>query len=638
MPLFNGKAGFNMSSQGSYFDAVSKLMYRVIGSTTGDKSISDMGKLINLPDYSDFSAGISFTPTPALKVYVSDQINTDRTRFCEGDSMIDITYHYNAEFNGGAVVAPETSVTIRQRYYSFNFLPGSFQPSYLNNQPLSGRTHDGNPRPGTPYYNIDTLMNYASKYNILYATAQYAPSTRHFFTFSAAWQKRWWDLDFPSIRAFIDTSIYDVSLDQYNANFGWVYSGLSGHTVKSGLQIDYTRARYDVFIVRYLHEMIVSGSTNLSDFWGPINGDTALSLSNYNGNESMLMDQLLVKYKGNRRYYNAGIYLSDSWDALPRLHIDAGTRIEFSNSDRTTCISPRLAVRFNLTEKHELIGAAGHYTQNNYDISAIALSQDLKPEKVWHGSVGLESKPLPWLTQKFDFYGKYYYDLLSEMLTPYAEKRKNPVDPTGNSISEPDSIVIWDGGNLGRRTQGSDPRALLYEYFIYHSSYVNDGRGYAFGAEYMLDVSPFDFWNGWISLSLGKSMRQRRPGWRWHPFPLDRPLLISVHNYYRLPKKYEVGLTYRYMSGLPYTSITSDNGNFVIGAFNDRRYAEYHRLDIRFSKGFTIKNAKGSFYTEIWNSMNAPNLFQRDAQSKKFVTFSFNLPTTTLFFGVQCTY
>jgi len=57
-----------------------------------------------------------------------------------------------------------------------------------------------------------------------------------------------------------------------------------------------------------------------------------------------------------------------------------------------------------LAPNHELIGAAGHYTQNNYDISSIALSNDLKPEKVWHGSIGEESRLLPWLTQKIDAY------------------------------------------------------------------------------------------------------------------------------------------------------------------------------------------------------------------------------------------
>ena len=612
IPLFKGKGGLNCSVQGSYMDAMSKLEMRVLSAINNDPSIAQVAKLVNLPDYQDFSAGISITPSPSLKILVNEIHNTDRCRFASGDSAYDVTYYYE-----------DTSVTTQQTFWEVRDTSGDV---FL--QPLEGRMHDGHPSIGKSYFDIDTLMNYRSRYNILYGTVQYAPAAGHLFTFAAAWQKRWWDLDFPSIDNISDRTVYDVSIDQYNGSLGWMYSGLRDHTLKTGIQVDYTHTVYDVEIVRYLHEMIINGSTNLTDFWGPINGDTALVID-VSDSEFLwdLMTRLYISYKGERRYYNIGGYLHDSWDITPRLHGDIGARVEYGRSDHKTTVSPRASLRYSLTEKNELVGSAGHYTQNNYDISAIALSEDLKPEKVWHGSVGLETRLLPWLSQKVDFYGKYYYDLLSEVLTPVGI-RENPFDIPGFS----------DQSEAPPEYQ-PDPRELLKN-ITYSSSYVNDGRGYAFGTEYMLRFDPADFWHGWISVSAGKSMRRRRKGWRWHPFPLDRPLLISVQNFYRLPKKFEVGVKYRYMSGLPYTSVdlAASLDTITIGAFNNRRYAAYHRLDIRFSRGFSIKDAKGHFYIELWNSMNAPNMFALDHKSRKIISFNTNLPTTYPFFGVDCSF
>ncbi|MBN1757180.1 MAG: TonB-dependent receptor [Chitinispirillaceae bacterium] len=613
VPLFKGKAGLNGSVQGSYMNAMTKLEMRLLSKIENDPSIEQMSSLFNLPDYQDFSVGLSITPTPSLKILINEVHNTDRCSFSSGDSVYDITYHYS-----------DTTVIVQQ---SFWMTRDTSIDRFM--EPLPGRTHDGHPDISKPYFDIDTIMDYRSRYNILYGTAQYNPAPAHLITLSAAWQKRWWDLFFPEIDTAISRSVYDVGINEYNCNVGWMYSGLTGHTLKAGAQIDYTHTVYDVDILRYLHEMITSGSTNLTDFWGPANGDTARVL-NSSDSEFLydFMTRFFIRYRGNRRYYNAGGYLHDSWDISPRLHCDIGARVEYSSTDHVTTLSPRSAVRFNLTEKNELIGSIGLYTQNNYDIAAIALSDNLKPEKVWHGSIGMESKFLPWLTQKIDFYGKYYYDLLSEVFSP-VDTIYDVFDLSNDTFlndETPDSL------------QSELTPDFFYRHATYRSRYVNDGSGYAFGAEYLLRFNPADFWHGWISVSAGRSIRQRREGWRKHPFPLDRPVLISLQNFYRLPKKFEIGLKYRYISGLPYTSAQIQGDSIIIGAFNDRRYQAYHRLDIRFSKGFSIRDAKGHFYIELWNAMNAPNVFALDSKSRKIISYLPNLPTTYPFLGIDLSF
>ena len=160
-------------------------------------------------------------------------------------------------------------------------------------------------------------------------------------------------------------------------------------------------------------------------------------------------------------------------------------------------------------------------------------------------------------------------------------------------------------------------------------------RGYAYGLEYFLKFDPFDFWNGWISVTASRSLRQDHAGWRWYAFPLDRPLMLSLVNYYRLPRSYEISVKYNYMSGLPYTSANQDSTGTWIGATNDRRYAPYQRLDFKFSKGFTIHGSKAHFYIEAWNVFNTPNAVLFDDKTKKLIAFDINLPITMLFFGLD---
>jgi hypothetical protein len=628
LPLFKGKAGLSFSSQGSFQEQILKLILN-IGKAFGNKAMGEAARLISMPDYKDFSAGFSLTPSPRLKLFINEIYCSDKVKFFQGDSVVDVTYKYYKDDSLGNRIL-DTMVTVQQSYY--NSMDFNFHNGYVD--PLPGRDWEGLPDVGKPRYDIDTLLDYHSMYNILYGNVKYVVSDKSMFYSTLAWQKRSWDLNFPTIENVFDTALYDMNLNQYNLNAGWTYSGMEKHIFKTGIQLDYTKADYNVFIVRFLHHLITEGSTNFSDFWGPVNGDTALVVNmNDESFMSNIMSRIFVAYNGKRQFLNAAFYASDAWDICNKLHLDLGTRIEYSQADRATQVSPRLTVKFNVSEKNELLGSFGLYTQNNYDMSAIALSDDLKPEKVWHATIGAESKFLPWLTQKIDLFGKYYYDLTSEMID-------NVTAPTQEEILKYiDEHYYYQ--YLDTLSEVSMQKLILrtmYDLSRYRTRYTNDGKGTAYGVEYMLRFDPADFWFGWISLTLENSTRQRHEHWKKHPFPLDRPLLISVNNYYRLPRKYEISIKYRYMSGTPYTSFESNRNFTRVGSFNDRRFAAYHRLDIRFSKGFSVRNAKGNFYTEIWNAMNAPNLFGRDSKTKKFVTIHSNLPVTMLYVGTEISY
>lgn len=618
IPLLKRRAGINLSVQGSFFDFMAKRVMGAISRIADDSYIKSMKSMINFPDYQDFSAGISIKPNNKLTIFVNNIHNTDRAKWTEGDSVSDINYYYDLN-NDGTIDTVITDFNYGSYYYYNN----NYKPSVY----YSGLGTPDSVSVSKPYFDIDTMIDYHSRYNILYTMIQYIYSSKTMFSLSGAWQKRWWDLEFPEMD--LTHSTYDVDFQQFNINAGWLYSGLQDHFFKAGLQLDYTSSRYNVNTLRGVHEFINNASTNLTDFWGPLNGDSgAVVYQGFIDNLKSLNDRIIMQYSGKRDYGNVSLYVHDAWNPSSKLSINGGTRVEISTADTSVTLSPRLSLKYNFHTGQEIIGSIGHYTQNNYSNAALALSEELTPEKAWHAGIGIESKLLPWLTQKIDIYGKFYYDLLSESIDPVKELTEEELEQILNTmvlIKDPEKLqqLIW---------------RAIFENTTYKSHYINDGRGCSFGAEYFLRFEPADFWHGWISLTLSKSLRQRAPGWRWHNFPLERPLLISLVNYYRLPRRYELGVKYRFMSGIPYTSVSYDEESVIIGKFNDRRYRPYHRLDLKFSKGFSIKNAKGHFYFEFWNVLDIPNMILTDSKNRSFQSFSTNLPVTSLFFGIDCSY
>jgi hypothetical protein len=582
MPLYKDKIGVNASFQSSYQDFYFKRLLDLMAGLYGKgggaadaqnrKATRQMKEDITLPDYRDMTAGVEIRPADRLRIFVNETYTTDRFK------VVDRCYGCVGEAN-----EPET------------------------------------------------LINYKSYYNVLSASARYLPASDHIFTLTGAWQKRWWDIRFPATgTSFSAASLYDVDLTQLNLNLHWLYSGISRHMISSGVNYDYNRARYDVDLARALHEVVLDGNSNFADFWGPLTRDEGLTLHSNRFNAfttEAMIEHVFVKYRGRNTWSGAGVFGQDEWQISPRLTLDGGARVELTRADSSITLSPRISAKYSLNPNHELVAGAGHYTQNNYDISSIALSSDLKPEKVWHGSVGEEARLLPWLSQKVDCFGKYYYDLITEKIE-------------GVSGVSTDSIYrAVFGASWGDSLAAYSPQALSdmvseyrYSNDLLESHYNNNGRGYALGVEYFLRYDPYDFWNGWISLTLSRSMKQGNPGWRRHAFRLDRPVLFTIVNYYRLPRKYEISVKYRLMSGLPYTFVEQDSVTRV-GPSDDRRYSWYQRLDFKFSKGFTIKDSKAHFYIEAWNAFNNPNFALFDRDTKRLIGFDMNMPVTMLFFG-----
>src|SRR5205814_2537681 len=79
------------------------------------------------------------------------------------------------------------------------------------------------------------------------------------------------------------------------------------------------------------------------------------------------------------------------------------------------------------------------------------------------------------------------------------------------------------------------------------------GTGRIYGGELLLRQSVSKWFFGWISYTIMRSERKDCASCAWRLFDFDQThvLVLAVHAY--LPRGFEVGLRFRYITGNPYT-------------------------------------------------------------------------------------
>jgi hypothetical protein len=643
VPLIKDKLGLNISSQGSYMDWT---MRRIMEIALDGDDLDQYKSSIQFPDYQDYAMGLGLTINPQTKLFINGLYNTDKYHMIEPESLVT----YNVYFPDGTdSIMTDSKTAYDNDWYYY------YEPYFVKYDTNGSYLYPDSSRKISTVFQPDTEMYYRQNYSVVYGLLEHQRGAEHILRTSVAWQRRDWDISFSE-----DETHYDVKLDQYNLAHTWIYSGINKHLLNTGLQIDYTKQTYDVNVPRILHEMIVKGSTNYADMWGPVTGDSGYSpmniadlLDDTTGSDYYYFNDLEARinlnYKGMNNYLNAALYASDKWTLRNNLTLNLGLRAELSMIDTSFTLSPRISANYSRNANDEWHASIGHYTQNNYDFSHVALSEQLQPEKAWHFSAGWTHQFLPWLKQELSVYHKYYYDLISEEITAIPDNRSEIdiiVDLLMNNLyygnsNDRDQYRIDLLNELQQlKIDNPDEYQRLAQFARingndYKSTYSNSGFGFSQGVEYFLRYDPADFWSGWLSISLARSMRTRKEGWQSHAFPLDRTLLISMTNYYRLPRAYEISLRTRYMSGIPYTDVKFTDESFYIGPYNAERYAAYLRFDFRISKAFRVAGHKCRWYTELWNAFNTPNAFLRDRESDYIKSIDMNFPVPVLFMGID---
>ena len=230
--------------------------------------------------------------------------------------------------------------------------------------------------------------------------------------------------------------------------------------------------------------------------------------------------------------------------------------------------NPRLSLRYKVGARVALKGAVGLYTQPpaSDQLSRVFGNPDLFPQTAVHYVAGVDVDITPSLRFESDLFWKDMRDLI---------------------------------------VRGEDPTGPVL---------VNDGIGRAYGAQFMIRQQMTRNFMGWVSYTFSRSERQDHPNEDWHPFAFDQTHILTVLGSYKLPRGFQVGARYRYVTGNPttpivgaYFDVNSDRYVPLNGTPFSARLPAFNQMDLRVDKVWTFDRWRYSMYLDVQNVWNGTN-------------------------------
>jgi len=371
-------------------------------------------------------------------------------------------------------------------------------------------------------------------------------------TQSLQWRSMWSDKIYSNLSIVHSQHNDDVLIDERSLN------------IKS----HYISLRYDV-------NQYINDSHKLN--YGFIGSYTKLNKEGVNPidiKNTNITDTTLQNWELSTKliFPSSSAYLSYTGDILNNLSISPGIRVghyHYSENKTVTNLSPRFALKYNLTPKTYLRGAYGIYRQSpKHDY--IQNTDPILLDKCQHYILGLNYKIQPFIKAWIEGYYKKYSNLTL-------------LDHKGN--------------------------------------YINNGEGSSKGLEFLLMKLRGNFL-GWISYALSFSKRQGFMQKKEYYTEYDRRHIVNISLSYKIDKynkfiPYEISTTFRFETGNPYTPVMSAqkiNGNWfpIAGEINSKRNPNYHNLNLKI-KWYIIENKKLKLesFIKIWNMYSHKNLLKR---------------------------
>jgi TonB family protein len=258
-------------------------------------------------------------------------------------------------------------------------------------------------------------------------------------------------------------------------------------------------------------------------------------------------------------------YAELSAQVTPAWLVVAGLRADYySEIDRGT-LDPRLVTRYELRPGTTLKAGAGLFSQAPEIPQSMKVigNPDLVPARGQHYSAGIEQT----------------WDVVTASVEGFYKRL--------------DDLIV----------ASSSPDVPLQ----------NGGQGRIWGAEFSLKSRLGRRGFGFISYTYSRSRRNDR-GLYWRSFDFDQPHILTASGSYRLGYGFELGSTFRYVSGNPLTPIVGSvyDGNYdmyrpVYGQTNSARNDAFHQLDVRIEKVWKRGWGSLALYLDVQNAYNRRN-------------------------------
>ena len=252
-----------------------------------------------------------------------------------------------------------------------------------------------------------------------------------------------------------------------------------------------------------------------------------------------------------------------------------GVRVDHFSRTGESAVLPRFTARQQLDERWTLKGGIGLFAQEpTFDETAARVGNPrLGLERAVHYSAGFEYKPLPQVS--LDVTG--FYKTLHRL------------------VSRSDGVI----------SRAGEAQPL---------NFSNGGAGRVIGLELSARHELSDKFYGWASYTLSRAERRDARARAYRLFDLDQTHILTLIGSYRLPRNWEIGARFRYVTGNLYTPVTgalydadADQYVGVDGPVNSGRANAFHQLDVRIDKRWVFEKWMLNAYLDVQNVYNRAN-------------------------------
>lgn len=190
----------------------------------------------------------------------------------------------------------------------------------------------------------------------------------------------------------------------------------------------------------------------------------------------------------------------------------------------------------------------------------------------------------------------------------------------------------------------SSPLDILNKEYSLESSLIK-GDGYNYGVNLMINKLTGKL-TGWITYSFGRALRRfAMYGNKWFPSNHERIHEANIVATYRIGRRWDVGATFTYASGTPFTSVKNFyfiNSNILteFGEHNANRLKDYIRLDISVNYDFIKRdNRTAGANLSIYNVLCRKNeiyyglkVYNNSFRFQRFTFMTNILPSVSLYY------
>lgn len=286
-----------------------------------------------------------------------------------------------------------------------------------------------------------------------------------------------------------------------------------------------------------------------------------------------LKNVLRQELSGRNYLWPASAFAELELRPLPRWLVLPGVRVDYFSAVSDWTVAPRFTTRYEVNKRWTVKGGVGFfYQQPSVDQSdSVFGSTKLKAQRAIHYSLGAEWRPLRHISLDVT---AFYKDL------------GNMVSPTQGSLADDRSAERYD----------------------------NNGKGRVYGAEFVAKHELTKKFTGWLAYTLMRSERRDSGATDYRLFQYDQPHILTLLGTYRLPRNWQIGGRFRYVSGNPMTPVSgsvynASSGEYapVYGARYSSRIAAFHQLDIRLDKLWVYNKWMFNAYVDLQNVYNRAN-------------------------------